>query len=125
MEISVLLVDHERLVLAGTRCLLERAGGFRVVAVAADLDRATEAAARHRPDVVLLDLSMPGCAGPDAVRRLRECRPGLAVVALAALDDAALAVEARAAGAVTVLVKDAEPGDLLAAIRRAAPSTAA
>lgn len=117
--IDVLLVDDQRLVLAGTRCLLEQAGGLRVVAVAADLDRAVEAVDVHRPDVVLLDLTLPGCERADAVRRLVEDRPGLVVVALADEADDALADEALAAGAAALLVKDAEPADLLAAVRSA------
>lgn len=123
--IDVLLVDDQRLVLAGTRCLLERAGGIRVVATAADPEGAAEAAGDCRPDVVLLDLSLPGCTGADAVRRLLAGRPGLVVVALADSADEGLAAEALAAGAVRLLVKDAEPGELLAAVRTAALRRAA
>ncbi len=111
--------------LAGTRCLLERAGGFRVVATAADLDAAVTAVAEQRPDVVLLDLTLPGCTGADAVRALLDAAPGLPVVALADGDDELLAAAAVAAGAVALLVKDAEPGDLLAAVRTAALRRAA
>ena len=123
--LDVLLVDDQRLVLAGTRCLLERAGGFRVVATAADLDAAVTAVAEQRPDVVLLDLTLPGCTGADAVRALLDAAPGLPVVALADGDDELLAAAALAAGAVALLVKDAEPGDLLAAVRAAALRRAA
>lgn len=125
MGISVVLVDDQRLLLAGTRCLLERATGFTVPAAVTDLDQAVAAVAEHRPDVVLLDLSLPGCTGADAVRRLAEQAPGPLLVALAEADDEALAAECRAAGASLVLARDTDPEDLLAALHAAGLTRAA
>jgi DNA-binding NarL/FixJ family response regulator len=125
MEISVLLVDDQRLALAGLASLLDGLDGLRVTGTAADLAVADQALEAGRPDVVLADLSMPGCAGAEVVGRLLGRHPGLILIALAEQADDALQADALQAGAAAVLVKDVEPEDLVRAIRAVAVRVAA
>jgi DNA-binding NarL/FixJ family response regulator len=74
----------------------------------------------HEPDVVLMDLSMPGIDGVEATRRILALRPQIHVVVLTSFQDQARVAEALAAGAVGYLLKDCDPRDVLSAIRSAA-----
>lgn len=79
---SVLVADDTPELRLVVRMLLERAGGFDVVAEASDGQEAIELAERHRPDVVLLDLTMPRLSGADALPRIREVSPRSVVIVL-------------------------------------------
>lgn len=79
---SVLVADDTPELRLVVRMLLERAGGFDVVAEASDGHEAIELAERHRPDVVLLDLTMPRLSGADALHRIREVSPRSVVIVL-------------------------------------------
>ena len=116
-EIRVLVVDDHPVVRQGLRAFLESRPGIVVVGEAADGATAVTEAARLQPDVVLMDLVMPGLDGAAAIRRVRERAPSARVLVLTsfASDDQVLpAVQAGAAG---YLLKDVEPPDLEAAIR--------
>jgi len=118
--IRVLVVDDHPLVRAGLRALVDGEDGVQVVAEAADGERALEAWGEHRPDVVLMDLSMPGMGGVEATRRLVAGHPDARVVVLTSVPDATSVHEALAAGAVGYLLKDADPASVVAGVRAAA-----
>lgn len=117
--IRVLLVDDQDLVRIGLRTLLETEDGFEVVGEAADGLAAVEEAARARPDVVLMDIRMPGIDGLEATRRI-VARPDLAavrVIVLTTFERDEYVFEALRAGASGFLLKDTPPPRLLEAIR--------
>ncbi|SEQ93150.1 two component transcriptional regulator, LuxR family [Lentzea xinjiangensis] len=118
--IRLLIADDQRLVRAGLRMLCENAPDVEIVGEAADGAEAVRAAARCRPDVVLMDLRMPVVDGIAATRRILADDPGARVVALTTFDDDDHLYPALAAGAHGFLVKDSTPEDLLTAVRRAA-----
>ena len=118
--IRVVVVDDHPLVRQGLRSLVDQADGVTVVAEAADGERGVEAAALHEPDVVLMDLSMPGIGGVEATRRIVEADPRVRVVVLTSVPDASAVREALGAGAVGYLLKDAEPATVVAGVRAAA-----
>jgi DNA-binding NarL/FixJ family response regulator len=115
---TVLLVDDQRLVRAGLRMLLESTPDLTVVAEAADGVEAVRLAAEHTPDLILMDLRMPGMDGATATAHIMASRPTTKVLALTTFDDDEHLYPALAAGASGYLVKDTDPDDLLTAIRR-------
>lgn len=119
--IGVLLVDDHPLVRAGLAGLIgSTTDDIRVVGEAGGGDEAVELAGALGPDVVLMDLSMPGVDGVESTRRLFAGGYDGAVVILTSFKETDRVAEALAAGAVGYLLKDGEPGDVLAAIRAAA-----
>ncbi|MBF6171758.1 response regulator [Nocardia blacklockiae] len=120
MTVRVLLVDDQQLVRAGLRMLCETAADLEVVGEAATGADAVRLAERTRPDVVLMDLRMPGMDGIRATATILAERPATRVVALTTFDDDEHLYPALAAGACGFLVKDASPTELLDGIRRAA-----
>jgi DNA-binding NarL/FixJ family response regulator len=118
--IRVLLVDDHALLRAGMAQLLDLADDLTVVGNAGSGAEALAAVAVLQPDVVLMDLSMPGMSGVEATRRLLAVRPDTAVVVLTSFADPDLVVDALDAGAVGYLLKDAEPDGLVGAVRSAA-----
>ena len=118
--IRVLLVDDHRLVRAGLTSLLATAAGVEVVGEAADGAHALEQVAATRPDVVLMDLSMPVMDGVTATRALRTRHPETRVVVLSSFSDRSRVREAVAAGATGYVLKDCTPDELLSAVRSAA-----
>lgn len=119
-EIRVVVVDDQRSVLDGLALMLGLVPGITVVAVAADGAQALAAAARHHPDVVLLDLHMPVMDGIEATRRLTAEHPGTAVVVLTTYADDTSVLEALRAGARGYLTKNAGRADIARAIQAAA-----
>jgi DNA-binding NarL/FixJ family response regulator len=119
-EIRVLLVDDHALLRAGLSALLDAAEGITVVGEAADGAAALVAAAELTPDVVLMDLSMPGMDGTTATRELLARHPGTAVVVLTSFSEAPRIRGAVDAGAVGYLLKDSDPADLVTGVRAAA-----
>jgi DNA-binding NarL/FixJ family response regulator len=119
---TVLIADDQALVRGGFRALLDAQADIDVVAEAADGDTAVALAREHRPDVVLMDVRMPGSDGLDATRRI-VADPELSdtrVVILTTFDLDEYVFEALRAGASGFLLKDTEPVDLLAAVRAVA-----
>jgi DNA-binding NarL/FixJ family response regulator len=116
----VLLVDDHALVRAGLAALLGAAEGIDVVAEAADGQAALDAVEELTPDVVLMDLSMPGMDGIAATRELLARRPDTAVVVLTSFSEQPRVRGALDAGAVGYLLKDSDPADLIAGVRAAA-----
>lgn len=102
------------------RDFLSLHGDLEVVAEAADGAAAIEQVARHRPDVVMMDLLMPGIDGIEATRRIKAEYPDVEVVALTSFVEESRVIAAIEAGASGFLLKDAEADDLAAAIRAAA-----
>jgi DNA-binding NarL/FixJ family response regulator len=120
--ISVVLADDQALVRAGFRALLDAEPGIEVVGEAADGLRAVEVVRATRPDVVLMDIRMPGVDGLEATRRI-AADPDLAatrVVILTTFELDEYVFEALRTGASGFLVKDTEPVDLLRGVRAVA-----
>ena len=116
--IRVLLADDQALMRAGFRALLDAEDDLEVVGEAADGASAAEQTRRLRPDVVLMDVQMPGLDGIEATRRI-AADPGLAAVRVLILTNYGLdsyVFAALRAGASGFLLKDADPADLLRAI---------
>ncbi|SOD60539.1 two component transcriptional regulator, LuxR family [Streptomyces zhaozhouensis] len=120
MTTGVLLVDDQQLVRAGLRMLCDSTEDIRVVGEAADGEEAVRLVASAAPDVVLMDLRMPGMDGTAATARVLADRPETRVVVLTTFDDDDHLYPALAAGACGFLAKDATPGELLDAVRQAA-----
>jgi DNA-binding NarL/FixJ family response regulator len=118
--IRVLLADDHGLVRAGLQELLAGAPDIQVVGAAAGGREAVALAARERPDVVLMDLSMPDLDGIAATCRIQEESPASEVVVLTSFSDRERILDALDAGAIGYLLKDADPDELLRAIRAAA-----
>jgi DNA-binding NarL/FixJ family response regulator len=116
---TVLLVDDHPMVRAGLCNLIATAEDLLTVGEAADGQQAVTMAGQLTPDVILMDLSMPGMDGVEATRRIMDDHPEIRVVVLTSFAGRARVSEALAAGAVGYLLKDCEPGEILAAIRSA------
>ncbi|TQM37003.1 response regulator transcription factor [Pseudonocardia cypriaca] len=118
-EIRVVLVDDQHLVRAGLRALLERAPDIGVVGEAGDGATGVAVVRTHRPDVVLMDVRMPGTDGLQATRRILD-DPALGdvqVIMLTTFDDDEYLFEAIRAGAAGFLLKDTAPDALRDAVR--------
>lgn len=116
----VLICDDHTLVRAGVRRLLESFADIEVVAEASNADEVMARAQQTLPDIVLLDLSLPGRSGFDALAELRRTCPDTAVVIMSMHDDALHVREALLRGASGFVVKEAAPAELEIAIRAAA-----
>lgn len=116
--IRILLVDDQHLVRMGLRMLCESDPGMEVVGEGDDGRDALRLADELRPDVILMDLRMPGIDGIAATQRIMAARPASRIVVLTTFDDDDHLYPALAAGAFGFLVKDSPPGELLAAIRK-------
>jgi two-component system response regulator NreC len=116
----VVIADDHALVRSGLRMLLESEGDFEVVAEAGTADEAVRAARLEKPDVVLLDVVMPGRSGLDALDDVLEAAPDAKVLVLSMQDDPRYVREAFAAGASGYLLKEAADAELVAALREVA-----
>jgi DNA-binding NarL/FixJ family response regulator len=117
--IRVLLADDHAMVRQGLRTFLDLQDDIEVVAEADDGAAAADAAARTKPDVILLDLVMPGVDGVGALKRLREAGSRARVIVLTSFGDDDKLFAALRAGASGYLLKDVQPLDLVRAIRSA------
>jgi DNA-binding NarL/FixJ family response regulator len=120
VTIRVLLVDDHAMVRAGLRQLLDGDEEIEVVGMAGDGDQAVALAEASRPDVVLMDLQMPGTDGVAATRQICESGTASHVVILTSFSDRDRIVGALDAGAIGYLLKDAEPDEILAGVHSAA-----
>lgn len=119
MAVRVLIVDDHTLVRAGLCRLLQTFGGVLVVGEASNADQALELAVQHHPEVVLMDLSLPGRSGLEALSDIRRRVPQARVVMMSMHDDTAHVRDALDRGAVGFVVKDAAPQELEVALRAA------
>ncbi len=118
--IRVLLVDDHAMVRRGLRDFLELHDDIEIVGEAVDGADAIEQARTLQPDIVVMDLMMPGIDGIEATARIRADHPAVEVIALTSFVEEARVVAALEAGASGFLLKDAEADELAAAIRAAA-----
>ena len=121
MALRFLLCDDHALFREGLAVLLERREGWRVVGQAADGEEAVRLAAELRPDLILLDVAMPGMSGIEAASALRAVSPHSAILALSMYGDAHYRRSMLAAGAVGYLLKNqasAELEEAIAAVQR-------
>ncbi|MEU5691048.1 response regulator transcription factor [Actinosynnema sp. NPDC020468] len=122
--VRVVLADDQALVRAGFRLLLDTEDGFEVVGEAGDGEQAVAQAHAHRPDVVVMDIRMPGTDGLQATRRICAELPDVKVLVLTTFDVDEYVFEALRAGASGFLLKDTDPVDLLNGIRLVAAGDA-
>ena len=118
--VRVVVVDDQPLIREGLTTLLELADGIEPVASASDGEEAVALCARHRPDVVLMDLKMPVLDGVEATRRIRRGQPEVEVVVLTTYADEESVLDALDAGALGYLTKDAGIAEIARAIHAAA-----
>jgi DNA-binding NarL/FixJ family response regulator len=123
-ELRVVLADDHDMFRTALRHLLEENGPVRVVGEAATGEGAVTQVREQAPDVVVMDLSMPGLGGVDATRRIVTDSPHTNVVVLTVSEDAADVVDAIVAGACGYLLKSASIEELIAGIRAAASGDA-
>ncbi len=117
MSTRILIVDDQRLMREGLRTLLELEPDFDVAGEAGEGAAALEAYEALAPDIVLMDIRMPGMDGVEATRRLRARHPGARVIILTTFDDEAYVFEGLRAGAQGYLLKDLSGDELATAIR--------
>jgi DNA-binding NarL/FixJ family response regulator len=118
--IRVLVVDDQELVRSGFSVILDAADGITVVGEAANGEAAIAAVGEHSPDVVLMDIRMPGMDGLTATRRITSAQSPPKIVMLTTFDLDDYVYEALRAGASGFLLKDSPRHDLIAAVRAAA-----
>lgn len=116
--IRVLIVDDHAIVRRGIRALLSESGGFEIVGEMANGEEAVLAAAESQPDVILMDLLMPGMDGIEATRHITRQHPDARILVLTSFAADNKFFPAIKAGALGYLLKDSSPEDLLRAIRQ-------
>ncbi|MDX9875654.1 MAG: response regulator transcription factor [Spongiibacteraceae bacterium] len=117
MDKRVVLIDDHTLVRAGLRALIDELPGYQVVAEGEDGSAVPALLARHAPDVLVMDISMPGVSGIQALRALRQRGSDLPVVMLSMHADRETVLDAIRAGASAYLLKDAAEAELELALR--------
>jgi two-component system response regulator NreC len=119
-RVTIVLADDHTVVRSALRMLLEAEPGFEVVAEAGDAEAAARFSHGHKPDVLVLDLNMPGGSGLEAIPKVRERSPTTQIVVLTMQREAAFAREAIRAGALGYILKEAADEELVKAVRLAA-----
>ena len=122
--ITVLLVDDHQLVRQGVRAFLDTQPDITVVGEAESGETAVTQASQHAPDVILMDLMMPGMDGVEATRRVKQVSPRTQVIVLTSYHQDEHIFPAIRAGALSYLLKDVGPAELAAAVRKAAAGEA-
>jgi PAS domain S-box-containing protein len=118
-KIRVLIADDDQALAAALADTIAAAPDLELASVATEADGAVAAASVHRPDVVLMDVKMPGGGGIEATRRIVSAMPTIAVVGLSAHEDQGTALQMLEAGAVGYVVKGMPEDEILDAVRRA------
>jgi two-component system response regulator NreC len=118
--ITIVIADDHQVVRAGLRLLLEAEEGFRVIAEAGDVATTERRVTAYHPQVLILDLNMPGESSLPAIPRLRSSAPDTQIVVLTMQNDPAFAREALRAGAMGYVLKEAADDELVQAVRLAA-----
>jgi NarL family two-component system response regulator LiaR len=116
--IRILLADDHVMVREGTRQILERESDLEVVAEAGDGQEAVALTERERPDVVIMDISMPLMNGIEATKGIKQVAPRTAVLVLTAYDDDEYVFAILEAGAAGYLLKNARSSEVIDAVRR-------
>ena len=116
-KIRILLADDHVLVRQGTRELLEQEDDMEVVAEAGDGEEAVRQAINHRPDVAIMDISMPKLNGIEATKQIKASHPATAILVLSAYDDDQYIFALLEAGAAGYLLKDVQASELIRAVR--------
>jgi DNA-binding NarL/FixJ family response regulator len=116
----IVLVDDHALFRLGMRHLLEKEADLEVIGEAEDARSAIDLAIDQNPDVVLMDLSLPSPGGIEATQRIKRQLPTTAIIVLAAAEDEDSLFDAIKAGAAAFVLKEVNPADLVAVIRRVA-----
>lgn len=116
---TIVLADDHTIVRSALRALLEAEAEFEVVAEAGDVDESVRKVLAYKPNVIVLDLSMPGGSSLIAIPRMREASPETQIVVLTMEDEPRFAREALRAGALGFVLKDAADAELVAAVRAA------
>ena len=124
-RIRVVLADDHRLVLEAVQAMLEDDGDFDVVAVAESARQLLPQVAQKAPDVVVLDVAMPGTDGFACLREIREKHPRVKVVMLSGHDEPRIAQRALRLGASAYVRKQVDPRDLASVLRQAVEETVA
>lgn len=117
MTIKILLADDHKIMRDGLMALLDKAGDIEVVAEAADGNEVLQKVSEFRPDVIVMDLTMPGMSGIEATRRIVKADPDARILALSMLQDKSCVVESLKAGAKGYLIKNCAAEELILAIR--------
>jgi two-component system, NarL family, response regulator NreC len=119
MPTSILLADDHKIFRESLRLLLERRSDFQVIGEAADGEEAVQQVERLRPDVVVLDMAMPGLNGLEVIRQVKQRQPDSCVVVLSSYDDEGYVVNAIRHGAAAYVLKEQSAADLVEAVRTA------
>ena len=119
-NIRVLIVDDQTITRSGLQTLLATASSIEIVGEARDGEEAIELADSLQPDVILMDLRMPGINGIEATRRIRRTSPHISILVLTVFEDDTSVFPAIRAGASGYLLKDTEQDELLRAIQTVA-----
>src|SRR5215813_4703885 len=117
--INILLVDDHSVVRQGVRAFLEAQPDLVVIGEAASGEEAIQLVAERAPDVVLMDLSMPGMSGIEAIRQIKKISPRSQIVVLTSFQEDEYVFPTLRAGALSYLMKDIQARDLASTIRRA------
>jgi len=119
-SIKVMLVDDHEVVLEGLIRILEKQGGIQIVSVAGSAEEALERLERFPPEVVVVDIQLPGMNGIELIRRIKKSHPEIEAITLTVFDDEQFARQAIKAGAIGYVIKDAAKDELVKAVRSAA-----
>ncbi|MGB9180892.1 MAG: response regulator transcription factor [Pyrinomonadaceae bacterium] len=117
---NIVLADDHRIVRQGLRALLAAEADFKVIGEADDGREALEVVRRLNPDVLVLDLMMPGLNGLEVARQLHKQSPKVGIVVLSMYDDEGFVLEALANGVSAYVLKDSNSSDLVQAVREVA-----
>jgi DNA-binding NarL/FixJ family response regulator len=119
VRIKVLLADDHPLIIAGIRRTIEHLDDVEVVGEAHSGPELMQLVERRRPDIVLMDLKMPGVSGVEVIERIRQTWPDIKTVVLSACDDRATIDSALTAGASAYVLKSANAVDIASVLRQA------
>ena len=119
-SVRIVLADDHAVVRRGLELLLEAEEGFEVVASVGDVDAAIRTTRGHKPDVLVLDLNMPGGSSLEAIPQILAASPDTRITVLPMQNEPAFARPALSAGAIAYVLKEAADDELVEAVRRAA-----
>jgi NarL family two-component system response regulator LiaR len=116
-KISILIIDDHPMVREGLRAFIASRTNFEVIGEAVDGAEGVDLAMKLQPDVILMDLMMPGLSGVEAIHRIKQMTPAARILVITSFSDDDKIIAAIRAGALGYLLKDSSPQDLLKAIQ--------